>query len=243
MNRTILMVAGAFSASSLLLVDSAAKGTALLVLAAVAVLILRRDSAATRHLVWLLAMVALLVVPLLSALLPQWRVLPEWAAVSPPPDTRQRELRPEHSRVPPPSAAELPQNWEPVEHERPSIATGQPTAALPDLRPAATPNTIPASADWSASWRSVLPFMWAIGFSVLIVRLLAARMLLWSYEWRGTVLRSRVGSKRPPATGQPPQARPDSLVTALAEACGQLAIRGPVSLSIHPDRTIPVVWG
>ena len=83
MNRTILTVAGVFSASSLLLVDSAVKGTALLVLAAVAAMILRRDSAATRHLVWLLAMVAMLVVPVLSAMLPQWRVLPEWAGISP----------------------------------------------------------------------------------------------------------------------------------------------------------------
>jgi hypothetical protein len=55
----------------------AVKGTALLVVAAVAAMILRRDSAATRHLVWLLAMVAMLIVPVLSATLPRWRVLPE----------------------------------------------------------------------------------------------------------------------------------------------------------------------
>src|SRR5437667_7519107 len=85
MNRTILTVAGVFSASSLFLVDSAVKGTALLMLAAVAAMILRRDSAATRHLVWLLAIVAMLVVPVLSAMLPQWRVLPGWAEISPQP--------------------------------------------------------------------------------------------------------------------------------------------------------------
>jgi hypothetical protein len=62
MNRTILIVAGVFGASSPVLVDSAVKCTALLVVAAVAALILRRDSAATRHLVWLLAMAAMLVV-------------------------------------------------------------------------------------------------------------------------------------------------------------------------------------
>src|SRR3954471_18196120 len=82
MDRARLTVAGVSSVSSLLLVNSAVKGTALLVLAAIAAMILRRDSAATRHLVWLLAIVALLVVPVLSALLPGWRVLPEWAAVS-----------------------------------------------------------------------------------------------------------------------------------------------------------------
>src|SRR2546430_15349709 len=73
MNRIIFVVAGVFSASSLLLVDSAVKGTALLGLAAIAALILRRDSAATRHLVWLLATVGMLVVPVLSAMLPQRR--------------------------------------------------------------------------------------------------------------------------------------------------------------------------
>jgi len=83
MNRTIIMIAGMFSASSLLLADSAIKGIALMLLAVVAALALRRDSAATRHLVWLLAMVAMLVVPVLSAMLPQWRVLPEWAGTPP----------------------------------------------------------------------------------------------------------------------------------------------------------------
>src|SRR5580704_2009578 len=85
MNRTFLTVAGVLSALNPLLVESAVKGTALLVLAAIAATILRRDSAATRHLVWLLAMVAMLVVPVLSAMLPQWRVLPEWAGISPKP--------------------------------------------------------------------------------------------------------------------------------------------------------------
>ncbi|MGA2497994.1 MAG: hypothetical protein ABSH20_09645, partial [Tepidisphaeraceae bacterium] len=85
MNRTILVLVGVFSAPSLLLIDSAVKGTALLILAAVAAIILRRDSAAMRHLVWLLALVAMLTVPVLSAMLPQWRVLPEWAGIAPKP--------------------------------------------------------------------------------------------------------------------------------------------------------------
>jgi len=40
---------------------------------------LRRDSAAQRHLVWLLALGSTLLWPLFSALLPAWRVLPHWA--------------------------------------------------------------------------------------------------------------------------------------------------------------------
>ena len=83
MNRTLLIVAGMFGASGPVLMDSAVKGTALLVVAAIAALTLRRDSAATRHLVWLLAMAAMLVVPVLSAMLPRWRVLPEWVRIPP----------------------------------------------------------------------------------------------------------------------------------------------------------------
>src|SRR5437016_13279816 len=108
MSHTMFMVAGVLDASSLLLVDSAVKGTALLVLAAVAAMILRRDSAATRHLVWLLAIVAMLVLPVLSAMLPQWRVLPAWAGISPEPivvDTsRPSIVRPADGDV------EMPQN-------------------------------------------------------------------------------------------------------------------------------------
>ncbi len=76
MIRSLLAVAALPGASSLVLVDTAVKGTALLMLASVAAMLLRRDSAATRHLVWLLAIVAMLVVPVLSVMLPHWRVLP-----------------------------------------------------------------------------------------------------------------------------------------------------------------------
>src|SRR5260370_32838629 len=117
MNRTFLTVAGVISASSPLLVESAVKGTALLVLAAIAATILRRDSAATRHLVWLLAMVAMLVVPVLSAMLPQWRVLPQWAAIAPKPVVV--DSRPPSLASPAQRAGELPQLVPPVEVERP----------------------------------------------------------------------------------------------------------------------------
>src|SRR5262245_103942 len=85
MKGTIFLSIDVAGAPGLLLVDSAVKGAALLMIAVAMVALLRRDSAATRHLVWLLTMVALVAVPVLSALLPQWRVLPEWASVAPAP--------------------------------------------------------------------------------------------------------------------------------------------------------------
>ena len=61
------------------LADAALKGLVILAVAAGAALALRRSSAALRHTVWTLALVALAAVPVLSAALPQWRVpvLPE----------------------------------------------------------------------------------------------------------------------------------------------------------------------
>ena len=58
--------------------DAAVKGTVVLLLACAVCLLLRRNSAATRHLVWATAIALLLALPLLSGVLPQWRVLPNW---------------------------------------------------------------------------------------------------------------------------------------------------------------------
>ena len=232
MNRAIFTMAGVFGASSLLLVDSAVKGAALLLLAAIAALILRRDSAATRNLVWLLAIVAMLVVPVLSALLPQWRILPEWARLSSEPVVVATGRPPINAS--PADDVELPRNAQPMEVERPSIAP-RPAAELPDLRPAlAIPAAIPVLAVWSWNWIDVLPIMWALGFSVLTLRLMTARWMLWNSERRGTVIWS---------SRQPAMATHDPIVTALEAACLQLGISRPLSLLIHPDKTIPVVWG
>jgi TonB family protein len=50
------------------------KATLLLLFAAVLVLALRRSSAATRHLVWTLALVAILILPVLALTLPAWNL-------------------------------------------------------------------------------------------------------------------------------------------------------------------------
>ena len=60
------------------LLDATIKGAALLALASLVILCMRRTSAASRHAVWLLAMVGLLLLPALSTTLPGWRVLPQW---------------------------------------------------------------------------------------------------------------------------------------------------------------------
>jgi beta-lactamase regulating signal transducer with metallopeptidase domain len=235
MNGTIFAVAGALASSNLLL-DFAVKGTALLVLAAVVAAVLRRDSAATRHLVWLLAIVAMLALPLLSALLPEWRVLPQWAGVAPELAVAEASPRPIVGPAHPvDTVGPLPRNADGVRPEPPRVAEQPPVAELPDARPAPVmPESAPDTPARNWTWIGVLPFVWTMGSVLLILRLVAARWLLRSAQRRATVIGS---------SGGPAGATADSLLAALETTIAQLRLRRPVTLLVHPQKTIPVVWG
>jgi len=69
-----------------------AKGVVLLMAAGAGVLAMRKTSAAARQVVWLGALVALLALPLVSAALPSWQVLPVWARVEVPPKPAAPDL-------------------------------------------------------------------------------------------------------------------------------------------------------
>src|SRR2546430_17035084 len=57
-----------------ILADAAIKGVVVFGVAAVAVMFCRRCSAATRHAIWAGAVLAQLTLPVMSAMLPAWRV-------------------------------------------------------------------------------------------------------------------------------------------------------------------------
>ncbi|HEY8210447.1 MAG TPA: M56 family metallopeptidase [Myxococcaceae bacterium] len=76
------------------LADATVKATALLLAAALATLLVRRASAASRHFVWSLAAAGALALPLLVAFLPSWRV-----AVLPPEASSPSKLEPESEGV------------------------------------------------------------------------------------------------------------------------------------------------
>ena len=70
-----------------IIVDVSLKATLLLLLAAVTAGLCSRKSASLRHQIWLIAILAVLALPLISLTLPAWRVLPAWSRlpITPPP--------------------------------------------------------------------------------------------------------------------------------------------------------------
>ena len=253
MNRFLFPMIVASSASTLLLVDSAIKGAALLLFASLVVLMLRRDSAATRHLIWLVAIVAMLVVPALSALLPQWRVLPEWADLS----TDMKALdavaangsdvidgRDETHKTDMSQAANYSPATDLPEPEFQSSHAVPPLSIASDIQVAAK-----SEKSTTILWSSVLPFVWGVGFLLLVVRLLAARLLLWRIERAARIISP--GEQRgvsPPSSliPQEPAANVAGLqriIDNLVAAKTRLTMHHRITLLIHPEKTIPVVWG
>lgn len=218
MTLSILAVIATFSPLTSLLIDFAIKGTALLVLAAVVTVILRRDSAATRHLVWLLAIVSILVLPVLSAVLPQWRVLPVWTDIS------SRSAAAEITAQLPPLPENVGVQLDALEmqaaFEQPYTPANQSTVSPPDSArdsvpilatpDAATPTVAP---NWNLL--EALPLLWAMGCCVLILRLMAAQWMLWHAERYGTIVWT---------SSQAGTASNDPLVAALQAAIAELGM-------------------
>ena len=89
MNDTVLIVERWATALLPAMLDAAVKGAVLLAAAWMVVALMRKASAASRQLVWLLALAGLLALPVVSALAPSWQVLPGWAKVAVPAPAQQ----------------------------------------------------------------------------------------------------------------------------------------------------------
>jgi len=157
MNRVLISLAALLGAALPVLIDSTLRGAALLALAGAAALGLRKASAAARHLVWLFAVAALLVLPVLSALLPNWRVLPSWTAMA----------------VPARLAPTVEAGFLTPSHQLPVAAT--PPTAVSSTRVFSAPSGVPEE---SLTIRDWFLLVWATGFTLLLTRLLAASWLL-----------------------------------------------------------------
>ena len=223
-----------------LLADASVKGCAILLLAAGTVLVMRKTSAAARQMVWVLAMASLLALPILSATLPAWQVLPDWFRL---------EL---HPGAPAAVAEQVAVEQEPLPQAGGPLATeprvqreaagqvaafpgGPPTtsdhAELPSVEPAA-PAVAPTAAknpSGRGSWVAMLlPWVlpaWAAGALACLAPLVLGRLSLWRVERSA----QRIAS--------------GTWMSLLRRAASQLKLTSPVVLLESRRRAMPMVWG
>ncbi|MGB0578786.1 MAG: M56 family metallopeptidase [Limisphaerales bacterium] len=138
-----------------ILSDAALKSVALLILVGALMLSLRKASAATRHTVWIFAMVGLLALPILSFSLPKWTALPSAFQIAAPPSDIEPSMAPTIATLPTPM---------PLEPVAPTTKLAEPLMA-------------PAAA---IDISSALVLLWAAGAVLLLLRLLLSHWLLRS---------------------------------------------------------------
>jgi HEAT repeat protein/beta-lactamase regulating signal transducer with metallopeptidase domain len=176
---------GAVSAPLVLILEAALKGTAVLVLAALLVLALRRASAAHRHLVWACALAAIAVLPALLAALPAWSVrtpalVPSWLASGF--DASSPALESRTGVIPPAGdAAGARATPAPGPQGQPAVAPAAPPTSSP-----ATPGRATAAAGGRVdarpsrlSWPALALALWAIGAFLVLATFVAGHLVLW----------------------------------------------------------------
>jgi beta-lactamase regulating signal transducer with metallopeptidase domain len=209
-----------------MLLDASLKGLALCLAAAGAAFLLRRASAAARHLVWRLAFVGLLALPVLAAVVPEWRVLPgesqaKAAATFPPRALTSPALLSQPPALPPGEEGDSKsrQHIEPLSGRR---GVGE--------RWAGAPSPGGRTGGWErvgvrAFWQPAAFLLWLAGVLAVLTPLAIA---LVRVSW----LRRR--------------ARPvedEDWLRLLGRVRAELNVRVPVELVEGEERAMPMTWG
>lgn len=237
------------------LLYAAAGSVAILALVGTASLPMRRASAAARHEAWLLGFAGALLLPVLSATLPAWHVLPrpgfavgiagKTAATAIPVPARAPAVSDAASLAPtalaPRPAIDAGTAVSATAPEAPAQLPTQPTTVLPALEQpvviSSTTTTTSRSAQAPAgvaaeprfSWKSWMMLCWATGALLVLARVLLGHVSLWSLRRRRTGGVTRV-------TG-------GELFDTLERLRKEVGLRRRVELLTSRDRTVPMTWG
>jgi beta-lactamase regulating signal transducer with metallopeptidase domain len=156
------------------LLDASAKSVLIFAIAAILALALRRASAALRHLVWTLAIVSALCLPILSILLPARPVLYVPAILGAPASPQSEPLPEENleARLPPLPAttASSADTAQPPSETRPPAEAA--ASALQTPRPSPSVPAQPAGARPPRAIPSILLLIWSLGVAVALLPLL-----------------------------------------------------------------------
>ena len=168
-----------------LLLDALIKSAIILSAAGLGACSLRRASAASRHLVWSLAMASLLALPVLSLALPSWRIaaLPSLSTVASVDASVDNGSR-EHAGFGATAAAPAPERGQnlgagSLAQRRPLDVGAEPPASNPvSPRFDAAPNPVESSLN-GFDWKVALLLAWIAGALAVMARLAAGTARVW----------------------------------------------------------------
>jgi beta-lactamase regulating signal transducer with metallopeptidase domain len=200
------------------LVDSAVKGAVILAVAWGATLLMRRASAAMRHLVWGLSVVSLMILPGLSVVLPAWRVLPGWAG----------EEKKEIVSVKAAEAVVIPErvNVEPPRSQVEAVAPHGEVKAMVEPSPAKgqATGTVQTISGPEKVWAIGL-LGWICGCALVLARVIVGNCMLW-----------RMGQKAEKLNGE-------YWNEVLGRLMGELGGSRWVMLLRGGEKSMPMTWG
>ena len=224
-------------ALSPVMLNAAVGSVIVLGLAGLAALALRRASAAARHEVWLLGFAAALLLPVLSAALPGWPLLPRQVTSRPaPPSAKSTPTSPVAGATQSPADSthdketimsttrEMPGAGSPramamATTSTPAFQLSPPVSLAPRSEPAR------AARFWRLPRTAWLLLFWPLGTVLVMSRVLLGHLSLRSLRRRCARL----------TRGE--------MIDLLEQLRGELGLRRPVELLSSPLRTMPMTWG
>ncbi|MCH8874689.1 M56 family metallopeptidase, partial [candidate division KSB1 bacterium] len=188
---------------------------------------LRRAAAATRHLIWTMALVSILLLPIFSLLLPSWDV--------PFPNNIFPVSQREEAGISKPTAilneATFAKGAEISQAVEPGVESGSKAGLLGEASRRPGPGVSGENkSSWLSSfslkqWPIFLLSVWVLGTVLIMGRHFAGRLFIW---W--------VARKAPEITD-------DALQKLFGKLSARLGIRRPVKILRSPKTTMPMTWG
>ncbi|MEO6724026.1 MAG: M56 family metallopeptidase [Blastocatellia bacterium] len=224
-----------------LLLDSAVKSIAVMLAAWMLIAMMRRASAATRHWIWSVALAGLLALPVLSLVLPSWRIdlLPSLANKG---DTAPATPKVETESPVPPAAVSTINLGKQVSASGssraiqldplPQASAGSlsvrrmPDRRLDDVWPVPIPSMLRTFDKLKAvDWTVAAFLFWAIGMLLVIARLAAGTFRIWRLAKSASLVKQ------------------NSWVALAQGLAARLRLRSSVELRKSEQVPLPMTWG